>query len=85
MGTGLLMYCNNVGAGIGKGINIAFGLGNHQMNVKQQFRVRPQGFDNAGTNCQVGHEMAVHYIDMDQVGSGPVKGSDLFSQTTEIG
>ncbi len=79
VGAGLLVYRDDIGPGIGKRINIAFRLRNHKMNVKQQFRVRAQGFYYPGSDRQVWYEVAVHYIDMNQVGAGLVKGSDLFS------
>jgi hypothetical protein len=69
MGAGFLVYRDDIGPGIGKRINIAFGLRNHQVNVEQQFRVRTQGFDDSGPDRQIGYEVTVHYIDMNQVGA----------------
>ena len=70
-----------IGAGIGEGVEEAYRLLDHQMNFKRQVRHRPQRLDDDRPHADVGHEMAVHDIDVDAVGAGLFRLADLFAQS----
>ena len=65
-------------AGFGEGLDIGIDRLDHQMDVEDFAGMRTQCLDHRRTDGQVGHEMAVHDIDMDIVGAGGIDGADLF-------
>ena len=84
MGAGFGMHGDDLGTGIGESAQIGIGGRNHQMHVKGLRRQRPDGFDNIGAKADIGNEMPVHDIEMDQVGTSAVNGFHLFAQTGEV-
>ena len=59
--------------------------GDHEVDVENLFAVRAQAFDDRRAEGEVGHEMAVHHVDMDVIGSGLVNRPHLFAQLRKIG
>jgi hypothetical protein len=57
----------------------------HEMNIEGLLRPRADAFDEARPKRDVGHEMAVHDVDMNPVTSGLVDRSDLLAEAGEIG
>ena len=54
------------------------------MDVEGLLAVRAQGLDHRRADGQVGHEMPVHHIDVDPVGTGFVDGTNLFAQLGKV-
>ena len=73
-----------IAAGLGEGLQIGIGRRDHQMGVEDLFAVRAHRLDDVGAVGNVGHEMAVHHVEMDPVGAGRVDGADLFAQLGKI-
>ena len=69
-----------IGAGLGKGGEIAFRLDDHQMHIERLLRVASHRFDNRRPERDIRHEAPVHHIDMDPVGAGRVDGADLIGE-----
>jgi hypothetical protein len=74
-----------IGAGLGERREIALRLDDHQMNVERLCRRAADGLQHDGPDGDIGHEAAVHHIDMDPIGAGGVDGADLLAQSREIG
>ena len=55
------------------------------MDIKRFCRERPDGFDNIGAITDVGDEMPVHDIQMDQVGTGAIHSFDFLAEAGEVG
>ena len=47
--------------------------------------MRPQRLHDVRADGDVGHEMAVHHVDMDPVGAGVIDRAHLFAQPGKIG
>ena len=56
----------------------------HQMDIEWLRGVRPKRLHHGGTDGEVGHEMAVHDVDVDPIGSGLLDLRHLFSEPGEI-
>ena len=50
------------------------------MDVERLLGERAQRLHDVGADGDVGHEMAVHHVDMDPVGAGRVDGADLLAE-----
>ena len=84
-GAGLGLDQQVIGAGLGEGGEIALRLDDHQMNVERLCRRAADGLQHDRADGDVGHETAVHHVDMDPIGAGRVDGADLLAQAREIG
>jgi hypothetical protein len=76
---------DDVRSRLGKGVEEIVDRRDHQMHVEWLGRVRPERLHHRGANGDVGHEMAVHDVDMDPVGPGHVDGADFLAQPRKIG
>ena len=85
MRPGFRMHGQAVGPGLGEGLEIRIDRRNHQMDIERLFGVRPQRLHHRRTDGDVGHEMAVHHIDMDEVGAGRLDRLDFRAQPGKIG
>ena len=85
MRAGFGMHGQAVGAGLGEGLEIGIDRRDHQMHVERLFGVRPQRLHHRRADGDVGNEMAVHHIDMDQVGAGRLDRLDFRAQPGKIG
>src|SRR5712691_86778 len=74
-----------VSAGLGEGREIALRLDDHQMNIERLGGRAADGLQHGRADGDVGHEAAVHHIDMDPIGLGSVDGAHLLAQSGEIG
>ena len=54
------------------------------MHVEGHFRMRPERLHDRRPDGDVGHEMAVHHVDMDQIGARGLDRLDLCAQPREI-
>ena len=76
---------DDVGAGLGEGLEEGIDRRDHQMDVERLGGVRPQRLHHRRADGEVGDEMAVHHVDMDPVGAGLVDRADLLAEPGEIG
>ena len=73
-----------IGAGLGKGGEIAVRLDDHQVHIERLPRVASYRFDNHRPERDIRHEAAVHHVDMNPVGAGRIDGAHFFPQFREI-
>src|SRR5262249_33206128 len=76
---------NDVGAGFGKSLEIGIAGRDHQVHVEHFLGVRTQRFHHAGTDRDIGHEVPVHYVDMDPIGAGVIDRAHLLAELGEVG
>ena len=79
------MHRDDVGTGLGEGFEIGIARRDHQMHVKQLVAVRTQRLHDIRADGDVGHEMAIHHVDMDPVGPGLVDRAHLGAEIGEVG
>ena len=77
---GLDVDGHKVCARVAELLNVAHGLGDHQMHVQRQPGHGPDGLDHRDADGDIRHELAVHDVHMDVVG-----GVDLPNVPLEIG
>ncbi len=85
MRSGLDVDGHAVGAGLGESGEVGIGRRDHQVDVERLLRMWPDRLHHARPDGDVGHEMAVHDVDMDPVGAGGVDGVHFLAETGEIG
>ena len=85
MRPGFGMHRDAVGAGLGEGFQIGIHRRDHQMHVERLFGVGPKRLHHRRSDGDVGHEMAVHHIDMDEIGARRLDRLDLRAQPGKIG
>ena len=73
-----------VGAGFREGFQKGIDRRNHQMHVERFFGMGTKRLHHRRTDGDVGHEMTIHHIDMDEIGAGRLDGFDLGTQPGEI-
>ena len=71
-----------IGAGLGKGYEIALRLDDHQVHIERLTRVAPHRFNNHRSERDIRHKSAVHHVDMNPVGAGRIDGANLVSEMT---
>src|SRR5580704_13192428 len=74
---GFVMDADPVGAGLGKGGDEFVGILDHQVAIEGQLGVFAQGGDDGRADGEVGDEVTVHYVDMDDGSAPALGGSDL--------
>ena len=48
---------------------VGFRMLGHEMHIKKKLRMRTQRFDDGRAEGEIGYEMVIHHIQVDQVGS----------------
>ena len=81
---GLGMDGDDVGAGFGEGVEERIDRRNHEVNVERLGGVRPKRLHHRRTDRQVGHEMAVHDVDVDPVGAGLIDRAHFLAEPGEV-
>ena len=84
MRAGLGMDSDDLGTGVGIGIQQRIRIGHHQVRIEQLVGNRAKRLDHRRAKGQVRHKMAVHHIEMDPVCAGAVDGRHLVGQSGEI-
>ena len=69
-----------IGAGLGKGGEIALRLDDHQMHIERLSCVASHRFDDDRPEGDIRHEAAVHDVDMNPVGAGLIDSPDLVGE-----
>ena len=85
MRPGLDMDRDRIRPGFREGGKIGVARGDHKMHVERNFCVRAQGAHHRRANRDVWHEMAVHDVDMNPIGTGADNRPDFFAEIGEIG
>ena len=78
------MHGDDVGAGLGERLNILFGLDDHQVDVDAFLRGGSNRLDDDGANRDVGHEAAIHYVDVNPIGPRLIDRLDFGLKTAKI-
>ena len=85
-GVGLGMHDDQVGAGLGEGLEIGVGRRDHQVGVEAAWSLcGAERLHDVRAEGDVGHEMAVHHVEMDPVRAGLVDRAHLLAQAGEVG
>ena len=79
------MHCDDVGAGLGEGLEIGIAGRDHQVYVERLLGDGADRLHHRGADGDVGHEVPVHHVDMDPVGAGGLDCADFIAQLGEIG
>jgi hypothetical protein len=79
------MHGDDVGAGLGEGLEVGVARRDHQVHVEGLFGMRAQCRHHVGTDGDVGEEMAVHHVDMHPVGAGRLDRAHFVAELGEIG
>ena len=85
MRPGFRMDADEVGAGLGEGLQIGVGRGDHQVHVEGDGGVLPQRLHDHRAEADVGDEMPVHDVEVQPVGAGGGDGARFLAQPGEIG
>lgn len=72
-------------AGLGECIQVTVGIGDHQVYVERQLRHPVKGGDDGHPDRDIGHEMTVHDIDVDEVGPACLDARDRLGEAREVG
>ena len=75
---------NGVGAGGGEPLDPAVGLDDHEVDVDRKIGCRADGLDDREPDTDVGHEDAVHDVDVDEVRARGCDRRDLLAKPAEI-
>ena len=77
---GLDVGGDDVAPGLGEGRDIGIDRRDHQVNVEGQRGVWPQCAHNIGPDREIRHEMAVHHVNMNEVGAGRADRAHLIAE-----
>jgi len=75
---------NTVRAGFGKAFDVAAGRVDHEVNVEKFCRVFSDLLDDELPEGDVGHEVAVHHVEVKPVGFGGVDKVDGLIEAAEV-
>src|SRR5690606_32667406 len=81
----LRMHRDDVGTSLRKRLDVRIAGGDHQVDVEDLLRMRPDRFDQLGTERDVRYEMAVHHVDMHPIAACRVDGAHLLAEPREVG
>jgi hypothetical protein len=85
---GLLMHRDHIGAGQCKSIDVPFWVLDHQVHVDERpgaVNQRLQGSDDQRTDGDVGHEMAVHDVHVQDARAGVEHRLHVVAEVREVG
>ncbi len=80
----LLVHGNHVGARLGEGFHVAVGLGDHQVAVQRQVGGLAQRAHHGHPDGNVGDEVAVHHVHVQQAAASLLQTVNLLAQTGEV-
>ena len=69
---------------VGEGLYVSVGIDNHQMHVKWLCRMASNGLEHRHSEAYVGHEYAVHDVDVMPCGLAPFDHFDVALEVSEI-
>ena len=74
------MHRNVIGARFGKIVQILIRIANHQMHIQWQVGAASETFDYRRADRQIGHEVTVHYINMNPIGMSAFGPANFFPE-----
>ena len=84
VGASFHLNADDVSASLGEVFDVLLRLNNHQVHIQRLAGDRPQGLNDHGANGDVGHEAAIHHIDVNPVGTSLVNGPNVLSKLGKI-
>ena len=81
----LKVHADHINPRVDERFNELVGILDHEVGIKGQISAAAELRHNRGPEGDVGNEMPVHDIEVDDVRSAPVHLGDLLAQTTEVG
>src|SRR5689334_25157600 len=84
MRAGFRMHQDMVGPGISERRDERIDRLDHQVHVERQSAMWTEALQDRRTEADVRHEMAVHDVEMQPIGSGGLDRRNLLAQTREI-
>jgi hypothetical protein len=85
MWAGFGMDGDAVRARLGEGFQIAVRAIDHQMRIDGAVADLPDGGDHTRAEADIGHEGAVHHVQVQPVGARGLNGTGLLVEPAEIG
>ena len=82
---GLLVDRDHVGPGAGESLDVEIRPLDHQMDIQEQTAQPVDCLHDQGTDRQVGNEVPVHHVQVEQSRPARLGRGDLVGQATEIG
>jgi len=82
--TCLHVHGDDIGAGLGERFQIRIAGRDHQMHVEHFLGVAAQRFYRIRADRDVGHEVAVHHVDMDPIGAGRIHRAYFLAELGEV-
>ena len=79
------VHGDDVGAGLGEGLEIGIAGRDHQVHVEHLPGVRAQRLHHVRADGDIRHEVAVHDVDVDPVGAGGIDRAHLLAELGEVG
>ncbi len=76
---GLLMDQDVVGAGADELGGVLIGVGNHEVNVQLEARNLADGLDHRDSDADIGDEVAIHDIDVQEASAGALDLGDFIA------
>ena len=73
-----------IGAGLDELVQKEIGIRDHQMDLERELGRPPKGLDDRRAHGQIRHEMSVHHVDVDPVGSSLFRLGYLLAQPGEV-
>ena len=84
-GLGLLVNVNDLHASLDQQVDGRGLMVRHQVHVAGDLRAAADGLDVAQAHAQVGHEVAIHHVEVEAVAASLNQLVDLLAQAKEVG
>ena len=81
---GLHMNGNPIGARIQVPVKLLKRVGDHKMHIERNLRDLLQLGNEGDAQRKVGHKMAIHHIDVDEIGASTLEHADIMFEVHEI-
>ena len=75
---------DRIGTGGGEPLDPAGRLDDHEVDVDREFGCGADGLDDREADADIGHEDAVHDVDVDEVRAGRFDSLDLLAEPAEV-
>ena len=85
VGAGLVVHGDAVGAGLGERLEVAVGIGDHQVQLEREVGHASQRPHGVGAEGEVRHEDAIHHIDVQPFGTTALERGDGVGEVPEVG
>ena len=76
---------DRIGARLDENLDVLLRLADHQVRVERQLGDLAHRFENRHAHRKIRHEVAVHHIEVEQVGARTLDRANLVAETREIG